>query len=175
MKCSEVEDLIWTHEELSVAQKDALQVHLLECLQCRDVWGRSQTLAHAVAQWRDESPTPENAAQLTHRIMDAVAAQSIHKPRLHWIDVINTAWLRYAMGCVSLILTLGFLYDTVRPMLKAEPVYVSSGQIELKSAAFIENELRQQTKPSFSLMSCIRNQNCLSSFYERKSHDENPQ
>ncbi len=177
MTCEEIEDLIWLYDDLSADQRKAVDDHLITCAECQYL--REQSLALISVAEKTHQPVPDNAAQLTRRIMDAIGHEAAsHHTRYHWLDWINVAWLRYSLAGVSLILILTLFLE--KGTHSSNPVSYDAPSprvVVLRSTGFIEKVVRakRSDEKKYSLTSCITKQDCPPSFYERRTNYENPQ
>lgn len=172
MSCREFEETVWIYSELTVQQKRVVDDHRERCSQCQAVWEDWFALTTITSNWRKAEPIPKHASQLTRVIMTSVASdKKSRKLPVIWIDTINTIWLRYTMACLTGLLVVSFFYEepSLEYTLPMDPGPYSS-DIQLNSAAFLDQELKNKNEVKFSLLAYIQNQDCPFVLNEKKKY-----
>lgn len=159
MNCEEIEYLIWTYDDASTSEKKLIDEHLPSCAQCQQAWEESQELMLTVEHARENPPLPENNALLTHKIMAGIRKKGVvRNVRRLWIDVMNTAWLRYSLTCLGVALAL----SSLNVPLPQSRTPVTTKISETRSAPMIsidlmkQNRVRKNDTPAFSLIASLK-------------------
>jgi hypothetical protein len=179
MSCNEIEESIYTYDELSAVEKTVVGTHLSTCVDCKKIWFQRQQFITATTEWRAQLPTPDHAAQLTHKIMAAVD-ETIQKKKtlLSWIDLINTGWVRYSLASMLLILMMvSFQQPTfsAHPTLESSIIRTPASDAILNTNSFIGASLKKigRRPPTISVIACIQNSNCHPLVSKIKTNYEN--
>ena len=111
MKCEEIEKRLFLYKELTDRERQETDRHLSQCSSCSAIMEQVNTMHRVIASQRDKIQPMRNAAQMTHRIMDAVKNTGNKKINMWEVlhQRISLAPLRYGMTALSLFLLIFFL------------------------------------------------------------------
>jgi hypothetical protein len=153
MNCDRWIEQIWTYQELSLHEKEAVNQHLSTCLLCTQQMTLANAQKEMLLKVQDHVPHLVNAAQLTHSIMEALPKS----PQGTLVEVIkqiiNYPWLRYGLQTVSMVLAALLLSELdfsthgyTKRLTQKDTGFVLNSQQFLQS--YVEN---RKLKPRASL------------------------
>jgi hypothetical protein len=112
--------------ELTPSLRAEVETHLTSCAQCRQELSEMQTLATGVAALSNLKPTPQFLADVRRKIARA------EKPGpLDWRDyVLRPLWLKVPLEAAALIVIIGFVMRSQRPLPTQKIAQLESARTE---------------------------------------------
>lgn len=171
MKCQEIEQVIYFYAELSADEKSKVDYHISRCAACALLFNEWKHAEEWISRTKEIPLFPENAARLTHRVMNAIEPM----PKATGLEFVwsgfSSQWVRYSLAILSVISIVFFTAEQQRYQTK---VWVNNTSdqmsVVLNSGSFIKARQRDrenQTNISFtSLQNCARQKDCNHSLIE---------
>lgn len=110
MKCSEFEEKIYLYDELSTAEKTAIQLHRSKCDTCNAFAEQVILSLTLIRKANTVEAVAKNPHLLTQRIM-----KSVTQDKLSLLDrlvmYLDSLFIRYAFTATSLLLVFFLLYE----------------------------------------------------------------
>ena len=154
MKCAEIEKLVYLYDVASPGERMKVDEHAKTCESCQllllqqskyNVMLRQSSIAHGSF---DEGA-------FVDRVMTSLprGATSNHRA-FPFEDIIDSLWLKYSFGFMSVVLAALFLFEyRTPPAHGAVPGDIAANAITLDSKKFLNK--RKGHAPVYSLSACI--------------------
>ena len=182
MNCKDYEPLIYLYEELTVSEKEKVELHLQHCGSCKKLLDRVRQQQQVLKELASIKAAPKDPGKLTHNIMRALEPKS--KPS--WPELlaayVDALWMRSALGAASVCLVVFFLVEQQKSPIVAFSKSLSSGEgfrVRLNISKFLEaHRNRGNTKArteNTSLYACLKLKHCdnlrIKNFKQKKSNE----
>jgi anti-sigma factor RsiW len=102
MNCNECEEKIFTYKELSDDEKEQVNAHLHECIDCSRLMEQVKELNHVILKTQASTPVPKNAFALTQRIMESLPRTERTFSQVI-VENLNNTWLQYSLRVASMV------------------------------------------------------------------------
>jgi hypothetical protein len=146
MNCNDCEEKVFTYKELSDDEKEQVNAHLHECIDCSRLMDQAKKLNHVILKTKASIPQPKNASALTQRIMESLPRAERTLLQLI-VENFNNIWLQYSLRIASMILVVFFVFATVQNPMQLTKTLVHQSKVELNSNAFVRRYQQSRNAP----------------------------
>ena len=161
MNCKDAKRNIYLYDELSPAERTAVDKHIAECDECSILFGQVQqqlAIVERAATWVE---SPDDSSRLTHKIMSSVKT-GVPRRRISF-QRLNLTPARLALTSLSLFLIVLFISEyregwNYSQRQKAKYQASTSGEgVILNSGSFVQGSRSKKKVSSFrSIYQCLR-------------------
>ena len=147
MNCDEAEEEIWIFHELTIAEQKQVEVHLLECVACREKMKQAGELNTLVIQAKTTYPRPKSEQALTDRIMRALPENEQAPLLILALEVFDRSWLQNSLRAAAIVLISIFVWESVQDPIQLTKALSEKNTVELNSFDFIKAYQQKRTAP----------------------------